>query len=336
MGREYFFSVFAIVVVVVLLVTLSSLESATLAVQQQQNQGMQTGTATLGVGDLTTTRKTLEQILEKDRNKEVNLLAVTLESKLDKAAAILEATSKLPEVKNLSYANMLSKTLKTLHGIPQDADIVKRKLAQAILSKYNDFLSIAFLMPNGDVYMVEPYTRQLNLTTPNLSFRDYFKGAVNTGQTYVSDVIISKASGRSVITMATPVYLGDNLQSPRSPSSSLAGVLYGVLNFDIYNGLLQSIANSTAAENNNNNSRILILDKSGIKIADSDVTQLSSLSNKTKDVPFSHLEGFKNAIAGKSGSVVEVVNGTKMIVSYHPVKAIQTTWVVLSMMRPYG
>jgi hypothetical protein len=116
------------------------------------------------------------------------------ENKLDKAAAILEATSRRPEVKKLPYSSILYKTLKTLHGIPQDADMAKRKVAQDILSRYKDFLSIAFLMPNGDVYMIEPYPRQINLTTPNLSFRDYFTGAIKTGQTYISDVIVSKAT----------------------------------------------------------------------------------------------------------------------------------------------
>jgi len=52
-------------------------------------------------------------------------------------------------------------------------------------------------------------------------------------------------------------------------------------------------------------------------------------------MPFSHLEGFKNAIAGKSGYTIEVVNGTKMLISYYPFKAIQTTWLVLSMVQPY-
>jgi hypothetical protein len=327
------------ILIIVVLVSLSSSESA-LAVQQQQSQNRPGSTAVAQVG--LATRKILEQILTNYQNKEVKLLSLATEDKLDKAAAILEATSRLPEVKNLPYASILNKTLKTLHGIPQDADMAKRKVAQDILSKYKDFLAIGFIMPNGDVYMLEPYPRQVNITTPNLSFREYFTGAIKTGQTYVSDVIVSKATGRSVVTMATPVYLENKLHSPSS--SSLAGVLYGVLNFDVYNGLLQSIANSTTADssiyhdNNNsssNNSRILLLDKNGIKIADSDITQLSSLSNKTKDVPFSHLEGFKNAIAGKSGSTIESVNGTKMLISYYPIKAIQSTWVVLSMVQPY-
>jgi hypothetical protein len=33
-------------------------------------------------------------------------------------------------------------------------------------------------MPNGDEYMVEPYSRQQNLTGNNFAFRDYYKGAV--------------------------------------------------------------------------------------------------------------------------------------------------------------
>jgi hypothetical protein len=35
-------------------------------------------------------------------------------------------------------------------------------------------------MPNGNVYIDEPYSRQQSLTTSNLAFRDYFQGAVKT------------------------------------------------------------------------------------------------------------------------------------------------------------
>jgi hypothetical protein len=44
---------------------------------------------------------------------------------------------------------------------------------------------------------------------------------------------------------------------------------------------------------------------------------------------FANFQGFKNAIAGKSGSTVEEINGTKMLVFYHPVNAVQQRWVVL-------
>src|SRR5918912_1405970 len=63
----------------------------------------------------------------KDRALTVSLLADNLENRLNKSAAILEITSKLPEVKNLTYASSLNQTLRTLHGIGRDLDIKKNE-----------------------------------------------------------------------------------------------------------------------------------------------------------------------------------------------------------------
>ncbi len=46
-----------------------------------------------------------------------------------------------------------------------------------------------FLMRNGDVYMVEPYSRQQSLSAANLSFRDYYKGAIDTKNVILGGVI---------------------------------------------------------------------------------------------------------------------------------------------------
>jgi hypothetical protein len=46
-----------------------------------------------------------------------NILAKNLENHLQKTGAILEITSKLPQMRNVSYAHLLNQTLKTLHGI---------------------------------------------------------------------------------------------------------------------------------------------------------------------------------------------------------------------------
>jgi hypothetical protein len=94
-------------------------------------------------------------------------LAKNLEDRIQKAGAILEITSKLPQVRDVPYANLLNQTLNTLHGISENSDVDKRKIAQDILSNDKDFGAIFFLMANGDVYLVEPYKRQLNLTTNN-------------------------------------------------------------------------------------------------------------------------------------------------------------------------
>ena len=97
-------------------------------------------------------QQTLIGSSSKDKALTVSLLAENLENRLNKSAAILEITSKLPEVKNPTYASSLNQTLRTLHGIGRDLDIQKRKVAQNILSADKDFETIFFLMPNGNIY----------------------------------------------------------------------------------------------------------------------------------------------------------------------------------------
>ena len=105
--------------------------------------------------------ETTESTMSADRSLIVKLLADNLKNRIDKSAAILEITGELPQVKNVSYANSISPEL---HGIPKDLDIAKRKVAQDILASDKDLQLIFFLMPNGDMYMEEPYSRQQNLT----------------------------------------------------------------------------------------------------------------------------------------------------------------------------
>jgi len=87
------------------------------------------------------------------------LLADNLGNQLNKSAAIMEFTGTLPEVKKVPFADSINSTL---HGISGDKDIEKRMVARTILSKYPEFETIFFLLPNGDIYVSEPYAQQLN------------------------------------------------------------------------------------------------------------------------------------------------------------------------------
>jgi hypothetical protein len=71
------------------------------------------------------------------------------------------------------------------------------------------------------------------------------------------------------------------------------------------------------------------VDGTGQKIADSDHGSLSKPN--TSNESFAYLQSFKNAMNGESGSTSEMVNGSNMIVSYHPVKAFSNTWAVIFM-----
>jgi hypothetical protein len=268
--------------------------------------------------------KTAESTTSTDRSLIVKLLGDNLENRINKSAAILEITGELPQVKNVSYANSISSEL---HGIPKDLDIAKRKVAQDILASDKDLQLIFFLMPNGDMYMEEPYSRQQNLTGNNFAFRDYYKGAVSTGDTYLGNIVISASSGLPQSNIAVPLYYSDinnNNNGNRSNSNmSLLGVWSGGLNLTVFSETLQSL-------NLTNGERIVYVDQNGQKVADSNKQSFKTNQNES----FANLQAFNNVLEEqKPGSAIEMINGVRMLVFYEPVQFHSTTWAVL-LFRP--
>jgi hypothetical protein len=248
------------------------------------------------------------------RSLEINLLADNLQNRLNKSVAILEVTSKLPQVMNFSYSNSFNPSL---HGIPKNIDLEKRKVAQNILDTDKDIQIIFVNMPNGNFYLEQPYSRQINLTTNNIASNEFFKGAIDTRDTYLSGAFVSNSSGLSEASITVPIYSTKN-----NSEKTLVGTWAGALNFTFFN---KSLQNLNLTDNNNNNKRVVYVDQYGHKIADSN----KQLSHKVES--FASLLSFKNAVMGKSGSNIENINGTKLLVSYHPVKVHTTNWVVLLM-----
>ncbi|HET7285550.1 MAG TPA: cache domain-containing protein [Nitrososphaeraceae archaeon] len=243
-----------------------------------------------------------------------NSLAMNLENHLLKAGAILNITSKLPQVRNVPYAPLLNQTLKTLHGIPQYADIEKRQVAKNIISGNSDLYEIFFMIPNGDMYLLEPYSIQQILTENNYAFRDYFQGAIKTNDTYLGNVIVSTAaSGNREAVIAVPVY-----SSLKDKSTTTTGVWAGGIDFKVFDKELQ-LLKLTSGE------RVVYTGYNGQKVADSDINR-----GKTPE-SFANLNSFKNAISGQSGSTVDTVDNKKTLVTYQPVNAFHNTWVVLLM-----
>ena len=103
-----------------------------------------------------------------------------LESKVTKLATVLQIASNLPQILEPPNIDLIDPKV---NGIPEDADMEKRKIAKILLNQFNEFSSIVFLLNNGDVYFDEPFERQLNLTTNNLSFRDYYQVVEQTKKT---------------------------------------------------------------------------------------------------------------------------------------------------------
>ena len=221
------------------------------------------------------------------------------ESKVTKLATALQIASNLPQILQPPDVNLIDSKV---NGIPEDADIEKRKIAKILLDQFDEFSSIDFLLNNGDIYFDEPFEDQLNRTVINLSFRDYYQVVEQTKKTYLSDAIISKTTGRNLAVIATPIINKEN---------NMTGILLGTIDFNNYDKFLQSF-------NLQNNSRLVLIDKNGVKIGDSNEkgTSVSKISFEKKQ--FSNLKSVKLALEGKSGSIIEKFNGKESQIAFLP------------------
>src|SRR5215212_8833097 len=232
------------------------------------------------------------------------------ESKVTKLATALQIASSLPQILQPPDISLIDPKV---NGIPEDADIEKRKIAKILLEQFNEFSSIVFLLNNGDVYFDEPFERQLNLTTNNLSFRDYYQVVEETKKTYLSDAIISKATGRNLAVIATPVINKEN---------EMTGILHGTINFNNYDKFLQSL-------NLQSNSRLVMIDKNGVKIGDSNENETSVSKESFEKKQFSNLTSFKLALEGKSGSTIEKFEGKESQITFLPYDLFQNKRILL-------
>ncbi|HJR83997.1 MAG TPA: cache domain-containing protein [Nitrososphaeraceae archaeon] len=237
------------------------------------------------------------------------ILSDNLVNYLNESASVLQLTSMLPAVSNIQDVHKINSSL---HGISDNEDIEKRQIADDILKYTDTFEAITFLLPNGDMYMEEPYDRQLNQSRGNFAFREYFQGAVNTKQAFLGDVIVSSSTGDKVALISVPIYLKED--------SSFVGIWSGVLNLIKFDNMLRALSLP-------DDLRVVFLDSNGQKIADSN----SLLSNKSET--FVNFNSFKSGKSGKSGNVSEVINGTKFLASYAPASILSKTWIVIVMMQ---
>ena len=262
----------------------------------------------------------------------LQLLANRFENRINEAASLLELTSKLPQVRNTQHISSISEEFM---GIPENLDLEKRKIAQDILKQDKNIDSIFFLTPKGDIYIGEPFSDQQQLPRLNFADRDWYKGVTILHDTYISAVFLSAAIHIPAVAIAVPVY-ADNTgnDDDASISSPILGYWVGIVNL---NKVKEDIATTTLDFVSSNSSQILsIVDHNGtevLSIKNSDVHYTSPSSSSTPKnqelKSFANLESVKNALNGKSGSTVEVVNSSKATIYYYPVKVPHHTWAAL-------
>ena len=129
----------------------------------------------------------------------------------------------------------------------------------------------------------------------------------------MSDVIISKTTGRNLAVIATPVINIEN---------NMTGILLGTINFNNYDQFLQSY-------NLQDNSRLILIDKNGVKIGDSKEKGTSVSKESFEKKQFSNLTSVKLALDGKSGSIVEKFDGRESQITFLPYELFQNKRILL-------
>jgi len=247
-------------------------------------------------------------IIETERIVLVNQLASRIDLMITNAEKILENAAIDENIKNSPDMSLIDKNL---HGIPESVDKEKRIVLRNILLTYQDFESIGYILPNGDIYFVEPYDLQKTLSVSNVSFRDYYKEITATHDTHVGSIIVSAATNHPVATIAVPIF---------SENSSMVGMLASGMDLQTIQKRLDELHSYT-------DERILVVDNNKALVADS-----AGAGYDSQILP--EIGVIQDALAGRNGTTAESINGQKMFLAYHPIRAGQNTWAVVSM-QPY-
>ena len=169
----------------------------------------------------------------------LNLFANLLDSKISRAVDDLEISSRDETLKEVQFLKNVSSNY---NGIHSTLDLDKRNLAKDILQRNTDIASIFFVLPNGDIYLGEPYMDQEQLPRINFADREWYKGVVKNNQTYISSVFMSASINAPAIAVAVPVYSPTGNLDSQVGSSSLSGYWVGIINLKSLEDLFKSLS----------------------------------------------------------------------------------------------
>lgn len=244
------------------------------------------------------------------QGEQLHDLAAVVKQKIDSSIEVMRATSAEPSVRSTDSLSLISTAQM---GIPEEADVEKRAVAEEILAQNDDFASIFFLTAEGDVYIGEPFDQQKQLPRLNYGDRDWYRGAVSTKDAYVSSVFMSAAINKPAIGIAVPVYAKDG-------SETVSGYWVAIVK-------LEEIEKSLRESAMDSGSRVILVDHNGIQVADTlrdpstDMTELRS---------YSGLTSVEQALSGKSGHLREMIGDELVDVHYAPAQAYPHTWAIIS------
>lgn len=159
----------------------------------------------------------------------LNLFSNLVDSKIINTMSIIEFASQTHLMSDFAYKSNVSEKL---HGIPGDLEKSKRELLSDILKSNPDIATIFLVLPNGNIYLGEPFSDQEQLPRLNFADREWFEVVSAQDTIYVSSIFQSAAINAPAIALAVPIYSGDTRDYSKDPtlaniSPRIFGSYYG-------------------------------------------------------------------------------------------------------------
>lgn len=213
-----------------------------------------------------------------DKSKMIILLSNLVHDKILTIVNALEISSKDESLKNVPFLENVSSDFKGIHST---LDLNKRNLAKDILQRNKDIASIFFVLPNGNIYMGEPFSDQEQLPRINFADREWYKGVAKSNQTYVSSIFLSASINAPAIAIAVPVHSFANYLTSHNGSTFLSGYWVGIINLKSLEDLFESLSLGK--------DQFILIDHNGTVLLDSkklktEMANSSNLANKSSSL----------------------------------------------------
>jgi len=267
----------------------------------------------IGVFSIVSASKaTKEQLIERQELL-IDSFMITVQDYINFYKNVITFTGNSDQVKDTSEYALISEEFR---GLSDKQGLAQRTYFKEILKYYEDFAYLETFTPDlAKNVVLEPYEIQLKISKDDFnkgfSGRDWYKGAVSTKATFVSEAYVSASIGKPVVAISTPIL--DN-------SNNIIGIYIGALTLDKLSEITKNLKFGETGE-------AYIVDKNGNLVAHpkDEYFQDTTLKNiKDNEIVASALNG----INGENVSLYyDNLTNTKVYASYKQIPG--TSWYIV-------
>jgi PAS domain S-box-containing protein len=150
------------------------------------------------------TRANIEAQVFQDQASLGQGYARVVQEYLDGSRSVMEGLARVPAVRAALHPELKQAAI---HGIPQDVDVERRASIAGVIDGSGRVLSIISAGANGDVYMMEPFAKQLGFPLTNLraSNPELIATVLSTRKPTWSDILIDRGTNLPTVVLQLPI-----------------------------------------------------------------------------------------------------------------------------------